>query len=178
MPGSSWTGSAQDESEDLASRVANSIGEAGAGRQSLTDAIVQRVVETVRAAVIVTTESMAELSTDLNERYDRLEGQIGALAEHFSGGPALAAAPVAGGFDRFEAIIDRLERVEALLDRPTVEAAAAQSAPEIDMTPVWETIEALRHELIARTGDSHPVDELRDDLVEVRRALAALTEMA
>src|SRR5436305_14305214 len=120
MPVSRWTGSAQDESGDLRSRVANSLGEAGAGWQSLAGAIVQRVVETVRAAVIVTTESMAELSTDLNERYDRLEGQIGALAEHLSGGPALAAAPVAGGFDRLEAIMDRLERVEALLERPTV----------------------------------------------------------
>src|SRR3954453_5348703 len=47
MAGSSWTGSAQDETDDLEARIADSMGEAGAGagRQSLTDAIVHRVVE-------------------------------------------------------------------------------------------------------------------------------------
>ena len=69
MAGSSWTGSTQDDTDDLETRVTNSIGDVNGGRSSLTDAIVQRVVETVRAAVIVTSESMAELSHDLTERY-------------------------------------------------------------------------------------------------------------
>src|SRR5436190_23725960 len=95
MSGSSWMGSVEDDvhnqDDDLESRISDSLGDTASGRSSLTDAVVSRVVETVRAGVIVTSEDLGDLAADLTSRYERPKQRLEAGAHQ--AGPQPAARP-------------------------------------------------------------------------------------
>src|SRR5436190_9374418 len=102
LSGSSWMGSVEDDvhnqEDDLESRISDASGDTASARSSLTDAIVSRVVETVRAGVIVTSENLGELAADLTSRHERLEQRLEEVAHQVEQQQAAGAsgAPIEG----------------------------------------------------------------------------------